>query len=41
MRLKRFLQITLGIVTSVDGFLEIDSITAAIRIAKRDVRHAK
>jgi NRAMP (natural resistance-associated macrophage protein)-like metal ion transporter len=31
MRLKRFLQITLGIVTSVGGFLEIGSITTAIQ----------
>jgi Mn2+/Fe2+ NRAMP family transporter len=31
MRLKRFLQITLGIVTSVGGFLEIGSITTAVQ----------
>jgi hypothetical protein len=41
MRLKRFLHITPGIVTSVGDFLEIDSITTAMRIANRDLRHAK
>jgi len=37
MRLKRFLQITLGIVTSVGGLLEIGSIVTVMR----DLRHTK
>jgi hypothetical protein len=41
MLLKRFLQIRLGIVTRIGGFLEMGSITTTIRIAKGDLRHAK
>jgi hypothetical protein len=46
MRPKRFLQIKLGIVTSVGGFLEIGSITTAIQAGAvfgylRDLRHTK